>query len=73
MYVHKAKKQNFWIATTRFNDTTLRENRRWMGNLDSMEWKCIYLVIEICPNFTLWTIAETKFPKNTDLFSRLYY
>ena len=41
MYVER-KKAEFWIATTRFNDTTLRRNRRWMENIGSTEWECVY-------------------------------
>ena len=42
MYRDKERKLDFWIATTRFNNETLRENRRWMDNISNTEWKCIY-------------------------------
>jgi hypothetical protein len=42
MYRDKERRQDFWIATTRFNNETLRENRRWVDNIAHTEWKCIY-------------------------------
>ena len=68
MYVDKERKQNFWIATTRFNDTTLRENRRIIDNKDT-EWKCIYgiarkLNSQKIPIYSLVYIIEMNNERN---------
>lgn len=69
MYVDKERKQNFWIATTRFNDITLRENRRWMENINNTEWKCIYgpsrkLNSQKIPIYSLVYIIEMNNERN---------
>ena len=68
MYVDKERKRNFWIATTRFNDTTLRENRRIIDNKDT-EWKCIYglarkLNSQKIPIYSLVYIIEMNNERN---------
>jgi hypothetical protein len=69
MYRDKERKRNYWIATTRFNDATLRENRRWKDNLDNTEWNCIYgparkINTDKIPVYSLLYILEMNNERN---------
>ena len=69
MYRDKERRQDFWIATTRFNDETLRENRRCMDNVAHTEWKCIYGIIRKIntnkiPVYSLMYILEMNNERN---------
>ena len=69
MYRDKERKQDFWIATTRFNDETLHENRRFVDNTLNNEWKCIYGLIRkintnVIPVYSLMYILEMNNERN---------
>lgn len=42
MFKNKKTNSFYWVATTRFNNTTLMENRRFVENKLESPWKCIY-------------------------------
>tara|TARA_Y100000748_G_C15430660_1_gene463120 strand:- start:543 stop:1034 length:492 start_codon:yes stop_codon:yes gene_type:complete len=69
MYRDKERKQDFWIATTRFNNETLQENRRCADNILHTEYKCIYGLIRKIntnkiPVYSLMYILEMNNERN---------
>ena len=42
MFQDKQNNSFYWVGTTRFNDETLLENRRFVENKLESPWRCIY-------------------------------